>query len=423
MSLRTFVLLCTLCCAISSVAPPTLAAPKSERSSPRAFVVATRANVRAAPSKRAKSVAVLGIGTEVERVDRAKKGYVRVRLAGGKSGFLRASDLDSTRPTLEVALQRFDAAPKKSRARRTWIERATALAPGDLDVIDRLQAELLARGDKKWNYYARKGWIAAKRRTFMWDGPLYPIVRRHALLPLPCDERATANGSRKPNAIPNLELRARAFPLVSSGKVVSVTAKKNITQALREPLCRDAFLAYRLPKNSTHRRVPDGRGALVPSWLVAGHTVLPLFRTRSGAFDADTFSMTVDEGSATLVETTLDGPASHPTVALPLVDAEPVALFYDETTTLRVLFWTPSPPNAAPECADAGPSTFLVRYAPPDDATFESAADLAKARKATVGRVWASRAPAGCDVPLFSPLPGEPRDISHERLESDDWKQ
>lgn len=390
----------------------------------RAFVIATRAQVRKRPSKSAKSLALLPIGTEVERLARPRSGYVRIKVAGGIRGFVRTRDLVTKRPSLEVALREFDAAPKGSRARRTWIERATALAPGDLAVIDRLQAELLARGDKKWNYYARKGWIAAKRRTFMWDGPLYPIVRRHALLPLPCGERATANGKRKPSAIPNLELRARAFPIVSSGKVVSVTAKKNVTQSLREPLCRDRFVAYRLPKMVTHRRIPDGRGALVASWLVAGHTVLPFFKAKDGAHKAGRFTIDVDNGNATVVENTLDGPVSSSPTLLPLVDATPVAVFFDETTTIRVLFWSPSPPSDAPACADAGPSAFIVRYAPADDAAFESAASLAKLRTSVdVGRVWASRAPKGCDVVQFSPLPGEPRDISHERLESDDWKQ
>ena len=406
---------------------------RARKPSSRAFVGVPVTRVIASPDAQKKVITTLLIATEVEVQARGGR-YAQVRLATGEQGYVALKDLDDTRPTLESRLQQHLEAKENSSPRRRAIEQATALAPGDLNVIDQLQAELEARGDKKWTYYARKGWIAAKRRTFMWDGPLYPVVDGRAAIPQPCDGRATANGKRSPKRIGREELRARAFPLVSSGKVVSVTAKRNITQTLAAPGCDAGSLVYDLPKKTTTRASPDGRGAMVASWLVAGHTVLPFEqdstrpqRWRAGVYTIE-FSTppAANDSTWTLIETTLDGDIRSAQVVTARPNATPVAIFFDHDTVLRILFWSPAPVSDADACGGSGPSAFVHRFSLAASApkALTSAADVARHRThSEAGRVWGSRAANGCPVEQFSPLPGEPRDISHERLESSAWKQ
>ena len=185
------------------------------------------------------------------------------------TGWVKSALLARKKPKLETILGKFESASKISERRRL-MERATAIAPYDEDVIEALIDTLGQTRDEKAHYMAKKGLVAAKKRNASWDGPLYPTLQGLTYIPRACDETMpTLARSRREN-LGTPKLRARAFEIVNSGKVVSVTTQGYQTQLLDRKVCVEgpcgAQMAYRLPRKASS-------GALVPSWMVAGHQV------------------------------------------------------------------------------------------------------------------------------------------------------
>jgi hypothetical protein len=155
--------------------------------------------------------------------------------------------------------------------RRQTLERATALAPADEAVIEQLIATLAEVKDERAEHMAKKGLVAAKKRNASWDGPLYATLDGVTFLPGSCEEGLPSLRASQREALSTDELRARAFAIVDSGKVVSVTTRGYQTQLLDRKACLEGpcgrQTGYVLPRPSTS-------GALVPSWMVAGHRVV-----------------------------------------------------------------------------------------------------------------------------------------------------
>ncbi|HSP82038.1 MAG TPA: SH3 domain-containing protein [Myxococcaceae bacterium] len=367
------------------------------------YVVASRARVYAAPSDEARAVGVLRIGAEV-RTGRARQGWLQLSAPAGVEGWARASLLGSERPSLSSLLERADAASTPA-ARRPWLERAAALAPSDTKVIERLAAVLEALGDEKAAHMASKGLIAAERRALSWDGPLYPLEDDLALLPRPCPEGVTraTRDSTLPEP-PVRTLRARAFPLVSSGKVVSVSGRGRRTQTLDQLVCARSTCggtqaAYALPR-------PAGTGALVPSWLVAGHTVAPLVEApapfAAGCEDSRVFTAlpyALERCGARrfrLHRRTLTGWSPLQWQEAPREEAVPIAHFSEDERRVVVLFRA----KGGRACCPGETERFLWRATWPEDGG---------APALEFGRVYSAGFTEGCAQERYTPLPGEPR--------------
>lgn len=383
------------------------------------YVKASRVRVRAEPSQLAEIVGVLRIGAEV-RVGDEREGMVRLSSPAGVEGWGRASLLTRKRPSLSALLSRADAARSPS-ARRLWLERATAYAPTDTKVITRLIAVLGELGDQEAAHVAQKGLIAAERRALSWDGPLYPIRENLALLPRECHAGITRRVRELLLPEPPLEtLRARAFPLVSSGKVVSVTETGYRTQRLDQPVCATSACggtqaAFALPRRAR-------TGALVPSWLVAGHTVAPLAEERApfevGCKGSRVFVATpyaVERCGARrfrLHRHTLEGWSPLRWQEAPRDGAIPVAHFSEDERRVVVLFRA----KGARACCPGEREVFLWRATWPEG----SGAPTLEA-----GRVYSGGFKAGCEQERYEPLPGEPRcerlpegcELGHPQLE------
>ncbi len=241
------------------------------------YVDASLLRLRATPSAQGEVRATLRIGAQVE-VTQARGGFVQVRAFtdGTQSpqpvtGWAPASLLADAPPSPEQLLARFNAAENAS-ARRLWIERAAALAPSDEAVIQMLIDTYEAQGAKGPKAAARKGLVAAHKRNRSPDGPLYVVRGGVVQLPQrPCEEGDPPIARARPAKLSTPTLRARAFDVVDSGKVVSVTRDGGRTEKLNArgcqvDACGKARLAYRLPGAR--------EGALVPSWLVAGHRIV-----------------------------------------------------------------------------------------------------------------------------------------------------
>jgi len=367
------------------------------------FVTTARAEVRAAPSAQARAVGTLRIGAVVS-AGQAREGWVQLSTPEGLAGWAQASQLSQERPSLSSLLARAEAA-STPKARRPWLERAAAYAPSDTKVIERLIAVLQELGDEKAAHTAQKGLIAAERRTLSWDGPLYPIEAGLALLPRQCHAGVTRT-TRAPSLPSPSEatLRARAFPLVSSGKVVSVTETGYRTQTLDQPVCAKsacggAQAAFALPQRAR-------TGALVPSWLVAGHTVVPLVEGKAplaaGCKGARFFTATpyalerCGPKRFRLHRRTPTGWSSLTWQEAPREDALPVAHFSEEERRVVVLFRA----KGARACCPGETEIFLWRATWPEglgEPTFET------------GRVYSSGFARGCAQERYAPLPGEPR--------------
>ncbi len=367
------------------------------------YVAASRAQVRASPSEKARAVASLRIGAEV-RVGEIRGGWARLSAPSGIEGWARASLLSQERPTLSALLSAADAA-KTPRARRSWLERATAYAPTDTKVIERLVAVLKVLGDKKAAHMAEKGLIAAERRSLSWDGPLYPIVENLALLPRTCHAGVTRS-KRDPSlpGLPQGTLRARAFPIVSSGKVVSISETGYRTQTLDQPVCTPSACggtqaAFALPLRAR-------MGALVPSWLVAGHTVVPFVEGKapfavgcegSRVFIAAPYA--VERCGARrfrLHRRTLEGWSALAWQEAPREEAIPVAHFSEDERRVVMLFRA----KGARACCPADTEVFLWRATWPEDGS---------PPQLDTGRVYSGGFTEGCAQELYVPLPGEPR--------------
>jgi hypothetical protein len=367
------------------------------------YVAAARAPVHAAPSEKARVVGTLRIGAEV-RVSGAREGWVRLSAPEGVEGWGRASQLSRERPSLPSLLARADAT-STPRERRSWLELATACAPSDTQAIERLIAVLKELGEAKAAHTAEKGLIAAERRGLSWDGPLYPIEENLALLPRECHAGVTRT-RREPSLPepPREALRARAFALVSSGKVVSVTETGYRTQVLDQAVCvRSACggtqAAFALPRRAR-------TGALVPSWLVAGHTVVPFTEGRA-PFTAGCEGSRVFLAAPYAVERcgarrfrlhrrTLGGWSALAWQEAPREEAVPIAHFSEDERRVLVLFRA----KGARACCPRETEVFLWRATWPEG---EGAPTL------ETGRVYAGGFAEGCAQERYVPLPGEPR--------------
>jgi hypothetical protein len=367
------------------------------------YIATARSQVHAEPSARARIVGVLRIGAEV-RTGEARGDWVHLSSPAGIEGWARVSGLAQERPSLPVLLSRADAA-KSPGARRPWLERATAYAPSNTKVIERLAATLEALGDTKAAHMAKKGLIAAERRTLSWDGPLYPIEENLALLPRACHAGVT-RAVRTPAlpAPPQQTLRARAFPLVSSGKVVSVTETGYRSQTLDQPVCARSACggtqaAFALPQSAR-------TGALVPSWLVAGHTVTPLVEARvplaagcegSRIFAAAPYAI---ERCGTrrfrLHRRTIEGWSALEWQEAPRDDAVPVAHLSEDERRVAVLFRA----KGGRACCSGETEVFLWRATWPEG---DGAPTL------ETGRVYSGGFTEGCAQERYVPLAGEPR--------------
>lgn len=367
------------------------------------YAATARVEVRAAPSVKARAVGALRIGAQVS-AGKASQGWVPLSTPEGIKGWARAAQLSQERPSLSSLLARAEAA-STPKARRVWLERATAYAPSDTKVIERLIAVLQELGDKTAAHTAQKGLIAAERRTLSWDGPLYPIEAGLALLPRQCHAgitRTLRNPALPPP--PEATLRARAFPLVSSGKVVSVTETGYRTQALDQPVCAKSACggtqaAFALPLRAR-------TGALVPSWLVAGHTVVPLVEGKpplpagcQGARFFTALPYTLERCGPRRFRLHRRTPAGWSTLAwqeAPRDDAVPVAHLSEEERRVAVLFRA----KGARPCCPRESEVFLWRATWPEgpgEPAFET------------GRVYSSGFAQGCAQERYVPLPGEPR--------------
>ena len=355
------------------------------------FVEVSSAKLRAAPVRDAKVVGRVPIGAPL-KVNDTVPGFYEVELLSGATGFIAKTAVGSTRPQLDALLKR-----KK-------ITRAVALAPGDLDVIARFEKTLKpARA-----YYARKGWVAAKRRALSWDGPLYPIVNGRALLPATCGSHED-----KPTGPHGMDLdrrlkkrtvheRRRAFRWVSSGKVVSVSERGYTTEHLGKPACLDEQLAY------TTR---GARGALVPSWMVAGFDVVPFERTDDG-YRARTVrgvvEVEVDDAFLKVRIADFDSAVGN---ELEAKGATPIAVFAERMDVFFVL--TLERGRACGGSSDVQARLYRARVVHDEDRRF---------LELTPGRPWAANFVEGCaQTAATRPLDGEPRDVSKAALMKAGW--
>ncbi|HET8540790.1 MAG TPA: hypothetical protein VFL83_13045 [Anaeromyxobacter sp.] len=111
---------------------------------PHRWVVASVANLRGAPDPAAALVRRLPIATRVV-VLQERDGWARI-VADETDGFLPASLLVAAPPTVAGMIEALDRA-RTPAERRTWAERAAALAPRSLPVLEKLAAALDEAGD------------------------------------------------------------------------------------------------------------------------------------------------------------------------------------------------------------------------------------------------------------------------------------
>lgn len=370
-----------------------LAALPAHTHAARAFVKGTVARLRQAPTAEARVIAILRIGEPIEV--RSRRGsWARVEALSDEvhaqpaTGWLKRSLLTERRPTLKAALARADAADTIA-GRRRWLERAAALAPGDEAVIAKLIAVLEEAGDERWHHMAKKGLVAATKRNASWDGPLYPTIDAVTTIPRPClaGDPPPSGAQRAP--LETEALRARAFEIVDSGKVVSVTTLGYQTQLLDTRVCLESpcgpRLGYVLPRKASS-------GALVPSWMVAGHRVTGYAPAAPAAIEAALPGLSPCEGCRAFLDRAarsavfIDGPRwrlAWRTLAgvqvsgwlegeAPYPAARPIARFDDRPETFRLLWLATA--GGAGTCP-AGHEAWLVRL------SFDAAGALAQTQE------------------------------------------
>lgn len=132
--------------------PPPVAAPSPEHR----YVLASVGLVRSAPDPGAEVIARWPIGARVQLHGRRDRFYQVER--DGVRGYLYEALLSEQEPKLVELLARYDALPSEGlEERRTWAERAAALAPEDEGAVRRLVEVLERLGDQKALRRARAG--------------------------------------------------------------------------------------------------------------------------------------------------------------------------------------------------------------------------------------------------------------------------
>jgi hypothetical protein len=267
----------------------------------------------------------------------------------------------------------------------------------------------LGRDEAAWS--VEKGRIAAERRGLSFDGPLYPIVDDVALLPSPCSDgvqASTREAALLGGSPPSTEmLRARAFPLVNSGKVVAITARGNRTRVLDAPVCVPGACGSLQAGFALDDA--GGAGVLVPSWLVAGFRVEgyrpiepPSERAHEGegaravrfVDEAGRTRVDVEGASYTLHLRTFDGWRAVGTWPLARTGARPIAQASEHEREVLLFFSGTSSRGCCPQEVEA----WVERVGGLDE-------DVTHAR----GRVFSSGYAPACPQERFGGLPGEPR--------------
>lgn len=386
--------------------------PSSSQEEATYYVASSMARLRESPEKKAPILETLRIGAPVRILSELKthgnkQSMVKVQ-STRFTGYVSKRLLSKHQPSLKQLMKRYENATSVAQ-KRQWIERATAIAPSNEQVIGELVATLKEARKPKVALFAEKGLIAAERRNLSWDGPLYPIVNGVAFFPAPCPTpTATAPKPAKLSTIdPRSEharytLRARAFPWVNSGKVVSITEKGYRTQKLYKPICSKETcganqLAYVMEKGHTE-------GALVPSWLVAGHRVEPLMKASSAPCEQcrlyrnqfDDFSIVLHKNEPSVVSVrhlSQWKKGSFPQTLPPT--SRPVAVYSEREYEWYVLWETHDSRPCCPNEKQVW--TTRLRLSPQGDLTIEK------------GRVYSQGHLAGCHQTVFQTLPGEPR--------------
>jgi len=372
------------------------------------YVEATQARVRALPEKKAKVITTLPIGAEVKVLGR-QKGFYKIETLGGKRGFVSKGTLGAQDLSFDEHKERV----QKSKRKKTFIERWVARYPNSLLAIEAYESFLHSKvsddkiakarkakdakafkGTLKSLYTLRKGWVAAKRRSLSPFGPLYAIDEGKARMPFVCDERASANQNRKPSQIKTKELRARATPLASSGKMVSISERGYLTQKLSMPSCDRGQLVYTMPKAVS-------RGALVPSWLVAGYKVTP-FKNEEGFYRAasNRHVVTVLDDNVTLSTFTKTRTFKEGAPGIP------IAAMSDRMGVVDILFWVKGDKVG---CNAEAPAVQWASYRLSDGAS-------------RGGSIYSSDPNKACPEP-FKGLEGEERDIFPKTMMSEAWKR
>ena len=371
-------------------------------------VKATQARVRASPDKKAKVVTTIPIGAEVKVLAR-EKGFYKIESLKGLRGFVSQNMLGAR----DLSFDEHKESAQKAKNKKRAIERWVARYPNSLEAIEayetllhtKVSDEKIAKAQKakdaksfkgplKSLYTVRKGWVAAKRRSLSPFGPLYVIDQGRARLPFACDERANANQGRTPSQIKTKELRARATPLASSGKMVSITERGYLTQKLSMPSCDNEQLVYTMPK-----RVK--RGALVPSWLVAGYKVTPFkksegfYRAASHRHVVTVLEENVTVSSFTKTKTFKEG-----------APGVPIAAMSDRMGVVDILFWVSGEKVG---CAADAPAVQWASYRLDDGAS-------------RGGPIYSSDKNKACPE-VFKGLEGEERDIFPKTMMSEAWKR
>jgi hypothetical protein len=129
---------------------------RADTTAAHAYVLASKANIRKAPKAKATLLGKLSIGTKVDLLQRAN-GWVQVRNES-LTGWTLESLLADYEPTLERLKARYlSVDPKRIAERRTWAERAAAVAPRNPQGIQLLIEALSAAGATEELKRAKEG--------------------------------------------------------------------------------------------------------------------------------------------------------------------------------------------------------------------------------------------------------------------------
>jgi hypothetical protein len=170
------------------------AQPAPKAAAPAAAVVryvsSSTANVRAQPSADAAKVGRLPIGARLE-VTEKKPGWLQIKATGGKGelvGWVSDALVSGVQPTPERARSEHDNAPPGDvERRRVWAERYSALAPKQLDAVERLLRAIahdpkekggwLRRVSRSYSFHAKRTFYEIDAPSATWERNPAVILR------------------------------------------------------------------------------------------------------------------------------------------------------------------------------------------------------------------------------------------------------